>query len=69
MSARVLGLILLWLGTLLLVAVLQQRLRKGAWSEEAFERSPPVERLAVGLAVAGMAMAATGAALVVWDLW
>ena len=42
MSIRAIGLILLWLGTLLLVAVLQHRLRRGAWSEDAFEAPPPV---------------------------
>lgn len=69
MSARAIGLILLWLGTLLLVAVLQQRLRRGAWSEEAFERPPPVARWSAALAAVGMGMAVVGAGLIVWDLW
>lgn len=69
MSARAIGLILLWLGTILLVAVLQHRLRRGAWDEQAFEAPPPIERWSVALAVAGMALAALGAALTVWSLW
>lgn len=69
MSARAIGLILLWLGTILLVAVLQHRLRRGAWSEEAFEAPPPVARWSVALAAAGMALAALGAALTVGSFW
>jgi len=68
-SARALGLILLWLGTLLLVAVLQHRIRRGAWSELAFENPPPIERWSVGLAATGIAAAAVGMGLTVWDLW
>lgn len=67
MSSRSLGVILLWLGTILLVAVLQHRLRRGAWSEEAFETPPPVQRWSVALAAAGMVMAGAGAALTVWS--
>ena len=69
MSARALGLILLWLGTLLLVAVLQHRMRRGAWSEQSFENPPPIERWSVGLAATGMIFAAVGVGLTVWDLW
>ncbi|MCR6632219.1 MAG: hypothetical protein NVV74_20435 [Magnetospirillum sp.] len=69
MSARALGLILLWLGTILLVAVLQYRLRKGAWSEEAFERPPPIQRWSAGIAATGMVAAVMGVVLTVWDLW
>lgn len=69
MSIRAIGLILLWLGTLLLVAVLQHRLRRGAWSEEAFESPPPVPRWQVVAAASGMSLAAVGAVLIVWDLW
>lgn len=69
MSARAIGLILLWLGTLVLVAVLQHRLRKGAWSEEAFEAPPPVPRWSVAAAAVGMVLAGLGAALTVWSLW
>lgn len=69
MSARAIGLILLWGGTVLLVAVLQHRLRRGAWDEQAFEAQPPIERWSVALAAAGMVMAAVGAALIVWSLW
>lgn len=69
MSPRAIGLILLWLGTLLLVAVLQHRLRQGAWSEDAFESPPPVPRWHMAAAASGMVLAALGAALIVWDLW
>jgi hypothetical protein len=68
-SSRALGLILLWLGSILLVAVLQHRLRKGAFSEDAFDNPPPVARWAVGIAVAGMAMAGVGVVLTVWSVW
>lgn len=63
------GVILLWLGTLLLVAVLQYRLRKGAWSEESFVNPPPIARWAVAIVAGGMILAAVGGGLVVWDLW
>lgn len=69
MSSRGLGLILLWLGTILLVAVLQHRLRRGAWSEEAFEAAPPIERWSVALAAIGMVLAGVGAALTMWSFW
>lgn len=69
MSARAVGLILLWGGTILLVAVLQHRLRRGAWDEEAFENPPPIARWSAAIAATGMALAALGVGLTVWDLW
>lgn len=69
MSSRAVGLILLWLGSILLVAVLQHRLRKGAWSEEAFDHPPPIERWSVGIAAAGMVMAGVGIVFTVWSAW
>lgn len=69
MSARAIGLILLWIGTILLVAVLQHRLRRGAWNDEAFETPPPIERWAVAIAATGMVLAGIGAALTVWSVW
>lgn len=69
MDARAIGLVLLWLGTLLLVAVLQHRLRRGAWSEEAFEAPPPIARWSAALAAIGMVLAAVGAGLTVWSAW
>ncbi|HTH15920.1 MAG TPA: hypothetical protein VL974_04645 [Magnetospirillum sp.] len=68
MDARAVGLILLWLGAILLVAVLQHRLRKGAWSEEAFDNPPPIARWTVAIAAAGMLLAAIGGGLAVWSL-
>ena len=67
MSIRAIGIILVWLGTLLLVAVLQYRIRQGAWSEEGLEATPPIARWAVGLAVVGMIAAAAGIVLTVWS--
>ncbi|CAA7613903.1 conserved hypothetical protein [Magnetospirillum sp. LM-5] len=67
MDARSLGLILVWVGAILLVAVLQQRLRQGALGEEAFENPPPVARWAVAIASAGMACAGLGILLTVWS--
>lgn len=64
-DARGIGLILIWLGTVALVAVLQHRIRTGAWSADAFETEHPVARWAKSIAVAGMALAAVGAALTV----
>ncbi|MGE5515928.1 MAG: hypothetical protein ACM31D_08890 [Bacteroidota bacterium] len=69
MSARAIGLILLWVGTILLVAVLQHRLRRGAWNDEAFETPPPIERWSVAIAATGMVSAAIGAALTVLSVW
>ena len=69
MSSRGLGLILLWLGTILLVAVLQHRLRRGAWREEAFEAPPPIERWSAALAAPGMVLAGAGIILTVWSFW
>jgi hypothetical protein len=67
MDARSLGLILVWIGTILLVAVLQQRLRQGALGEEAFDQAPPIARWAVAIAVTGMGCALVGIALTVWS--
>ncbi|AVM73669.1 hypothetical protein [Magnetospirillum gryphiswaldense] len=67
MSLRAIGIGLIWLGTLALVMVLQQRIRSGAWSQEALENPPPVERWAVPLAAIGMILAAVGAGLVMWS--
>ncbi len=67
MDARSLGLSLVWVGAILLVAVLQQRLRQGALGEDAFENPPPIARWAVTVAIGGMACALVGAALTVWS--
>lgn len=69
MSIRAIGILMIWVGTLLLVAVLQHRIRKGAWSAEALDHPPPLARWAVPVTVAGMAVAALGAALAAWSLW
>lgn len=68
MGPRAIGLILLWAGAILLVAVLQHRLRRGAWGEEAFETPPPIERWSVAVAAVGMALAAAGIVLTVWSM-
>lgn len=65
MDARGIGLILIWLGTIALVAVLQHRIRTGAWSADAFENEHPVGRWAKAVAIAGMVLAAGGAAMTV----
>lgn len=67
MDLRAVGLVLIWLGTILLVAVLQHRIRKGAWDPEAFDAVPPIERWSVGIAATGMAMALAGTAATVWS--
>ncbi|MBI2241438.1 MAG: hypothetical protein HYU59_11630 [Magnetospirillum gryphiswaldense] len=63
MSIRGIGVLLIWIGTLLLVAVLQHRIRNGAWNAEALEDSPPLERWAVPVAVTGIVLAAIGAGM------
>jgi len=63
MSIRGIGVLLIWVGTLVLVAVLQHRIRKGAWHPEALEDVPPLERWAVPVAVIGMLLALAGAGL------
>lgn len=68
MDLRGIGLVLVWIGSILLVAVLQHRIRKGAFGERALEQAPPVERWSVHIAVAGMALALAGAAMTVWSL-
>lgn len=68
MDARGIGLILIWLGTIALVAVLQFRIRQGAWSERAFDARHPVGRWSKAIAVAGMVMAAVGVGLTVAGL-
>ncbi|MGE5545507.1 MAG: hypothetical protein ACM33T_01305 [Solirubrobacterales bacterium] len=67
METRSLGLILIWVGTIALVAVLQHRIRKGAWSEMAFDHVPPIERWSVAIAAGGLALAALGGALTLWS--
>lgn len=66
MSFHAIGLILVWLGALVLVAVLQNRLRQGAWRAESFDTPPPVGRSLMVAAVAGMVLALAGAALTLW---
>lgn len=69
MSIRAIGILLVWLGTLLLVAVLQYRVRQGAWRPEAFDEMPPLARWAVPVTLVGLALALAGAALTVWSFW
>lgn len=64
MDSRGIGLILVWIGTILLVAVLQHRIRKGALGEQGLEQAPPLERWQVPVATAGMALALVGIVLV-----
>lgn len=64
MDSRGIGLILVWIGTILLVAVLQHRIRKGALGEQGLEQAPPLERWQVPVAAAGMALALVGIVLV-----
>lgn len=67
MTARGLGITLIWIGTLALVAVLQQRIRRGAWSEEKWDvPPPPIERWQVPVAAAGLVLALVGTGLMVW---
>jgi hypothetical protein len=68
MDARAIGLILVWIGTILLVAVLQYRIRKGAFSEQALDEGPPIARWSVAISVTGMVLALVGAAMTVWSL-
>lgn len=68
MDARAIGLILVWIGTILLVAVLQHRIRKGAFSERALDEGPPLGRWSVAFSVAGVVLALVGAAFTVWSL-
>lgn len=63
MDTRSLGLILVWIGSILLVAVLQHRIRKGALGEQALEEAPPVERWSKVIAIAGMVLAMGGMGL------
>jgi hypothetical protein len=65
MDARTLGLILVWLGTIALVAVLQHRIRTGAWTAEGLDNDHPVGRWSVRIAAVGIGLAALGAVLTV----
>ncbi|CAA7618058.1 hypothetical protein [Magnetospirillum sp. UT-4] len=67
MDHRDIGVVLIWVGAILMVAVLQHRLRKGALGEQAFDVTPPIERWAVGIAGTGIALAALGIILVFWS--
>ena len=66
MDARDIGLIMIWIGAIVLVAVLQHRIRRGAWGTEAWEAPPPLERWQVPMAGLGIALAAIGALLAAW---
>lgn len=68
MEMRAIGLVLVWIGSILLVAVLQHRIRKGAFGERALEEAPPIERWAAVIAAIGMALALIGAAFTAWGL-
>lgn len=63
------GITLMWLGALLLVAVLQHRIRNGAWQAESLEDPPPPERWVVAVAACGMALAALGSGVLLWSFW
>ncbi|MGE5504136.1 MAG: hypothetical protein ACM31L_06900 [Actinomycetota bacterium] len=65
MSPRSLGLVLIWLGTIALVAVLMHRVRKGAW-DIAIDPPPPIDRWAVPIAAGGLGLALAGTALFMW---
>lgn len=67
MNTSVVGIILIWLGTLALVAVLQYRIRQGAWSTKSLETPPPIARWSAVVAAIGMIAAAIGIALTVWS--
>lgn len=68
MDERTLGLTLLWLGVLLLVGVLAQRVRKGAWGEDAFEQAPKVPAWTAALAAIGLGLAFVGGGVAIWSL-
>jgi hypothetical protein len=66
-SLRSLGIVLIWVGVVMLAGLLVQRFRRGAWSLEDDE-IPPV---ALGQKIfAGLAMAVTtgGTGLVIWSI-
>ena len=68
MTARDLGLALIWIGTLLVAGVAIRRSRQGAWSAEAFDRAPPRPGWMVPVTALGLALAAAGLGLMVWGL-
>lgn len=63
MDARGIGLVLVWLGTILLVAVLQHRLRQGALGQQGLEEAPPIERWSVAIAAIGLTVVVAGIGL------
>lgn len=66
MTTRGIGVTLVWLGTLALVAVLQHRVRRGAW-RIGDAQAPPVGRWAPAIAGCGILAALAGTALAVWN--
>jgi phosphoglycerol transferase MdoB-like AlkP superfamily enzyme len=54
MSDRDIALALVWAGAIILAVLLVQRMRNGAWDEDAFDNPPPVKPwnwLAIGAAL------------------
>lgn len=68
MDLRTVGFVLIWLGAVLLVAVLVHRVRRGAWGPDAFDETPPLARWPQAVSIAGVVAALTGAALMAWSL-
>lgn len=68
MELRTVGFALIWLGALLLVAVLVHRVREGAWRPEAFEETPPIARWPLVATAGGVLAAVVGVALMAWSL-
>lgn len=68
MTPFTLALALVWIGALLLAAVVVQRARSGAWSEQALDATPPVSRWLWPAIALGLALVAAGTALLVWSL-
>jgi hypothetical protein len=62
------GFVLLWLGVLMLLAVLVQRVRQGAWEAEAFDSPPPTRPWVRRTAYAGVAIAVAGTVITLWGV-
>lgn len=68
MDSRTIGLGLIWMGALLLAAVLAHRVRRGAWGADAFDATPALARWPLAVAILGVAVALVGVVAVVWSL-
>ncbi len=68
MTAPHFGILLVWLGTVMMAGLVWRRMRRGAWGADAFDQPPPTEPWAVPALIGGLVLAGVGMGLMVGGL-